>query len=236
MARAGVHARRDLALLRPALAALGLPVPRTFARALLLRHRAIDKNQEEEDQHLHFMRGSDDEDATKALAEAVGYAKVRARDAAERLADALRAPRDEGRVSALAKALADAMHVVRDSYSSGHATREPHGVGPVVALRAWESDNQPERGFGLVHALRHDLRFETPFAWFSHEVRASDAAVADLLALLREVAMSPPEARPAVFEERWRGFVARRFLPPHQPLPEKQEDRDRRLEKGKATA
>lgn len=222
MPRAGVHARRDLATLRPALAALGLAVTEDFERALLDRHRAIDRNQDEEDQHLHFMRGHDEQDAPEALRRALGHARACAEAALGKLADDLERPGPNARL-ALARALADALHVVRDSYSSGHATRAPRGTGPVVAMRAWELDRRAERGFGLVHVLRHDLRFERPFAWFAREVRASDAAVADLVLLLSDAARAPAPERRARFEEAWARFVEERFLPPSRPMPREHE-------------
>lgn len=222
MPRAGVHARRDLDALRSGLGAVGVVVDQAFARALLLRHRAIDANDTEEDARLHFMRGYGEEDAAEAIKRALGHARDRAWRAAERLV-AARDGGDEAR-QALVRAMADALHVVRDSYSSGHARRQPRGWGPVVALRAWAIDRLPGRAFGLRHALKHDLRFEYPFALWAREVPASDAAVRHLVEVIVDAALAPPAKRPAAFEAGWRTFVAERFLPPGRRAPRNEED------------
>lgn len=223
MPRAAIHARRDLDALRPPLLALGLTLDEGFARRLLDRHRALDADLTESGAAMHFMRGPDEESAPQALRKALGFARARAWHAVEELAAAL-GPRQPTRAGSLADALADALHVVRDSYSSGHAVRRPRGTGPVVALRAWELDRRPHRGFGLLHALRHDLRFEWPFRRWSREVGASDDAVRDLVGLLVAAAPAAPRARPRVFDQGWRRLVAQRFLPPDMPWPDEAED------------
>lgn len=223
MPRASIHAGRDLAALRPPLVALGLTVGDGFARRLLDRHRALDADLTDSGAAMHFMRGPDEESAPQALLKALGFARARAWHAVEGLAAVL-GPRDPARAGSLADALADALHVVRDSYSSGHAVRRPRGTGPVIALRAWELDQRPQRGFGLLHALRHDLRFEWPFRRWSREVGASDAAVREVVGLLVAAAPAAPPARGRVFDQGWRRLVAHRFLPPDMPWPDEAED------------
>jgi hypothetical protein len=134
-------------------------------RSLLERHRAIDRSNGLDEMALHFMRGPKDEDADEALRKALKHLRSRAERAVEHLGAALAEPRDPRRWSAAFAALADGCHALRDSYSRGHARRAPGRGGPrVVALEAWEEAREPRRGLALPHLLRHDLRFEWPFA------------------------------------------------------------------------
>lgn len=223
MPRHGVHATRDLQALRPELLARGILPGPAFEAAIRDRHEAIDRDLSMGGAPMHFMRGHDEEDAPSAVVKALRFARARAWRAVEALARALeRPPAAEDR--ALPEALADALHVVRDSYSSGHAVRRPRGTGPVVALRAWELDRKAGRGFGLRHVLLHDLRFEWPFRLRAREVPASDAAVGEAVRLILDAAEAPPSRRAAVFERDWRAFVEERFLPPDLPWPDEAED------------
>jgi hypothetical protein len=223
MPRAGVHARRDAPLVQAALARLGLAMPPGYPELLRHRHRAIDRNTEDAAAHLHFMRGEDEESAPEALAEALGFLRRRAWRALGLLVEAVHAGGSPARMGALGVDLADVLHAVRDSYSKGHARRADHGTGPVVALVSWELERGAERGFGLRHALAHDIRFEWPWALWSPEVPASDRACSGALNLLVEAAVAPRDAREAVFAQRWQAFVASHFLPPDGEAPDEEE-------------
>jgi hypothetical protein len=219
MPRAGVHAHRDARILELALREAGIHPPRDLAARLRTRHRALDSLVQDSDASLHFMRGPEEEDAPEAVAKALGFARDRAWHAVEELAAWRRGPEDASGGAAL-ESLADVCHVVRDSFSTGHAVRWPAPGGAwVVGLRAWERDRRAGMAFGLVHALRHDLRFEFPLRGQASEVPASDAAVLALTRLLARASLLEGAERGAYFEEGWALLVARHFLPPGAPEP-----------------
>jgi hypothetical protein len=214
-----VHSRRDARLIRHAFVTAGLAPPRDLEERLLERHRRLDSHSEEHVAAMHFMRGPEEEDAALALARALGFARERALRAVTALADAREVPPDGERQAAV-RALADVAHLVRDSFSRGHATRAPGPGGPrVVAMRAWESDKKPQRGFGLVHVVAHDLRFERPFERWAPEVLASDAAVREVTQLIARCAALGKEGERG-FEVDWEAFVARWFVPPGRSPPD----------------
>jgi hypothetical protein len=214
MPRAGVHARRDLAPLQATFAACGLAPPPGLGGLLLARHRVLDTLTAETDADLHFMRGYAEEGQAEAFDRALAHLRRRAWRGATGLAAAAEAPGDPELAEAAALALADACHAVRDSYSRGHAVRAPGPDGPEVqALHCWERARRPHLGFGLVHALAHDLRFEAPFAARAPEVAASDRAVAAMLAVVARAARTPAPGRARAFETGWDAFARRHFAP-----------------------
>lgn len=219
MPRAGVHAHRDARILQVALREAGLHPPRDLVARLRARHRELDSLVEESDAGLHFMRGPEEEDAPEAVAKALAFARDRAWHAVEELGAWRKGLDGDAQRSAL-EALADVCHVVRDSFSTGHAVRWPAPGGAwVVGLRSWERDRRAGLAFGLVHVLRHDLRFELPLRGAAPEVPASDAAVLALTRLLARASNREGAERERFFEDGWAGLVARHFLPPGAPEP-----------------
>lgn len=221
MPRAAVHARRDAPLIATALKLAGAAPPEDLEDLLLDCHRAIDGGMGLEDMPAHFMRGEVEEDAGDAFDRALGHVNAAAARAVHQLPRALRLGGDAWRSAA--QHFADATHGVRDSFSRGHARRAPDPGGPqVVGMHAWEEDLSLARGFGLVHVLTHDLRFEAPFDHRAPEVEASDEAVFALVRLIVEAASRPNDAqRTAALEAGWPAFVEMFFLPPGEPGPKK---------------
>jgi hypothetical protein len=225
MPRAGVHTRRDLPIVARELRGLGLRFEdETVEDEMLQRHRAIDRNQEEEDMPLHFMRGPEEEGAGEAVAKALGHIKRRTLLAAPLLRRCMDRPGDEPSFAAALLPITDACHAVRDSYSRGHATRSPGPGGDFVAeIRSWEVEKTAIRGFGTGHALRRDIRFEWPLSRRAPEVPASDAAVEALLGLIAGAAGDKENGAQRVVR-RWDSFVAGFFLPPGAGPPDKEEE------------
>jgi hypothetical protein len=219
MPRAAVHARRDAPTIAGAFAAVGIPVPDDLDGQLVARHRAIDARQEDPDMPRHFMRGPDVQDASEAVARALAFLHERATRAVKALAAARVDPAPPV-VTEAVRALADACHGVRDSYSRGHTHRAPTQAGPRVAgVRSWEEDKLPTGGFGLAHVVLHDLRFEFPFDRASPEVAASDEAVARLVEVVCAAAQRDGPPQEQMFKQDWTDFVAAYFLPPGSPAP-----------------
>jgi hypothetical protein len=206
MPRPGSHASRDWPLAQAALAAAGgMSLPPGARRMMARAHRAIDSRQRSEDQREHFMRTGPAQGQREAWGDAVRHVEASAFAAVRALRRWRGEPRDKDALAELVRALAQAAHAVRDSFSDGHVERDAqmrirslgtlHGLHPLRAL---------------VRVLGHvprDLAMEVPG---DRRTAAADQAVGDLFALVAHASLYGPADAPHVFE---RGFA--RFARAH---------------------
>jgi hypothetical protein len=214
MPRPGSHASRDWPLLQAALAAHGAPPLPAGARRMLARaHRAIDRQQRAEHQHLHFMRTDPDQPSSEAWAGSVRHIRESGLRAVRALQRWRGEPRDKDALAELVRALALAAHTVRDSFSDGHTQRHP-GTLHIERVKDFKGAGPVRLVLGFLWHIPKDLATELPpHADAARRSGAADDAVRDLAGLVAHASRYGPQDAPHVFERRFAAFQEQHLRP-----------------------